>query len=106
MLYGGYMQIVYFDYLFSDVVAIQYRDNYICGEYMIMLLHVLSLLVFNTLRPRQMTAISKCIFLNKTVYIYLKISLKCVLNHIPALGHMIAWRRLGDKPLSEPMMVI
>ena len=26
------------------------------------------------------------------------------INKIPALVHIMAWRRLGDKPLSEPMM--
>ena len=51
-VYDGYMQIVYFNYFFCDVVAIQYRESYICGEYVIVQIHVLSLLVFNTLRPR------------------------------------------------------
>ena len=39
----------------------------------------------------------------------LKISLKFVpkspINNIPALVHIMAWRRPGHKPLSEPMMV-
>ena len=43
----------------------------------------------------------------KKVLILIKISLKFVLkvpnNNIPALFQMIAWRRPGDKPLSEPM---
>ena len=38
----------------------------------------------------------------------MKISLKFVLkgpiNNIPALPQIVAWRRPGDKPLSEPMM--
>ena len=38
-----------------------------------------------------------------------KISLKFVpkgrINNIPALVQIMAWRRPGDKPLSEPMMV-
>ena len=37
-----------------------------------------------------------------------KISLKFVpkgpINNIPALVQIMAWRRKGDKPLSEPMM--
>ena len=41
--------------------------------------------------------------------ISLKISLKFVpkvrINNIPALVQIMAWRRPGDKPLSEPMMV-
>ena len=38
------------------------------------------------------------------------ISLKCVpkvrINNIPALVQIMAWRRPGDKPLSEPMMLV
>ena len=53
--------------------------------------------------------IFKCIFLNKNVRISIKISLKFVpkdpVNNIPALVQIMAWRRPGDKPLSEPMMV-
>ena len=51
----------------------------------------------------------KYIFLNKNARISLKISQKLVpkvrLNTIPALVQIMAWRRSGDKPLSEPMMV-
>ena len=51
----------------------------------------------------------ECIFLNENVLISIKISLKFVLkgpiNNIPALLQIMAWRRPGDKPLSEPMMV-
>ena len=50
-----------------------------------------------------------CIFLNENVSISIKISLKFVpegpINNIPALGQIMAWRRSGDKPLSDPMMV-
>ena len=68
----------------------------------------------NTLRPRQNGRhfpddIFKCIFLNENVSISIKISLKFVpkgpINNIPALVQIMAWRRSGDKPLSEPMMV-
>ena len=52
--------------------------------------------------------ISKCIFLNETVWISIKISLKFVPNglfdNIPALGQIMACCWPGDKPLSEPMM--
>ena len=73
------------------------------------------LLSFNTLRPRQhgrhfADDTFKSIFLNENVIISIKISLKFVpdgpINNIPALVQIIAWRRLGDKPLSEPMMVL
>ena len=69
---------------------------------------------FNTLRPRQngrhfADDVFKCIFLNKNVWIPIKISLKfvpnCSINNIPSLFQIMAWRRPGDKPLSEPMMV-
>ena len=69
---------------------------------------------FNTLWPRQkgryfLDDILKCIFLNENVWISITISLKFVhkgpFNNIPALVQIMAWRRPGDKPLSEPMMV-
>ena len=69
---------------------------------------------FNTLRPRQNGRhfpddIFKCNFLNENIWISIKISLKFVpggpINNIPALVQIMAWRRPGDKPLSEPMMV-
>ena len=68
----------------------------------------------NTLRPRQngrhfADDIIKCIFLNENVWISIRISLKFVhrgpINNIPSLVQIMAWRRPGDKPLSEPMMV-
>ena len=68
----------------------------------------------NTLRPRQNGRhfpddIFKCIFLNENVWISINISLKFVprgpINNIPTLVQVMAWRRPGDKLLSEPMMV-
>ena len=50
----------------------------------------------------------KCIFVIENVWISIKISLKFVpngpINNIPPLVQLIAWRRPGDKPLSEPML--
>ena len=47
--------------------------------------------------------------MNENVRISINISLKFVpkglINNIPALVKIMAWRRSGDKPLSEPMMV-
>ena len=70
--------------------------------------------IFNTLRPRQNgrhfadDTFSR-IFVNKNVRISIKFSLKFVtkgpINNIPALVQIMAWRRPGDKPLSEPVMV-
>ena len=71
-------------------------------------------IILNTLRPGQngrhfADDIFKCIFLNENVWTPIKISLKFVpkgrINNIPALVQIMAWRRPGDKPLSEPMMV-
>ena len=70
--------------------------------------------MFNTLRPRQYCRyfaddIFKCIFMNENIWILIKISLKIIprvrINNISALVQIMAWRRQGDKPLSEPMMV-
>ena len=67
----------------------------------------------NTLRPRQN---GRCfaddtftrIFLNENVRISITISLKFVpqgpINNNSALVQIMAWRRSGDKPLSESMM--
>ena len=68
----------------------------------------------NTLRPRRNEQhfaddIFKRIFFNENVWFSIKISLKFVpkgpINNIPTLVRIMAWRRSGDKPLSEPMMV-
>ena len=69
--------------------------------------------LINTLRPRQngrlfADNIFTCIFLNEKVWISINISLTFVpkgqINNIPALVQIMAWRRPGNKPLSEPMM--
>ena len=69
---------------------------------------------FNSLRPRQNGCqfpddIFKCIFLNENVWIPIKISLNFFpqgpIDNIPALVQIMAWRRPGDKPLFEPMMM-
>ena len=70
--------------------------------------------LFDTLRPRQdgrcfTHDTFKRIFLNENVRISIKISLKSVpkgpINNNPALVQIMTWRRPGDKPLSEPMLV-
>ena len=69
----------------------------------------------NTLSPRQngrhfANDTFKCIFLKENVWIPITIwpgfAPKRPINNIPALVQIMAWRRPGDKPLSEPMMVI
>ena len=66
-----------------------------------------------TLRPRQNGRhfpedIFKWIFLDENVWTSINISLKFVprgpINNIPTLVQIMAWRRPGDKPLSETMM--
>ena len=62
-----------------------------------------------TTRPRQNgRQFPADIFLNRNIWISIKIALKFVPwvpNNIPALVQITAWRLPGDKPLSEPMMV-
>ena len=68
----------------------------------------------NTLGPKQngrqfADDIFNCIFFNENVLIQMKMSLKFVpkgaIYNIPALVQIMAWRRPGDKPLSETIMV-
>ena len=68
----------------------------------------------NTLRPRQNGCLFaddtfKRIFVNENIRISIKNSLKFVpnglINNISASVLIMAWRRPGDKPLSEPMLV-
>ena len=69
---------------------------------------------FNSLRPRPNRChfaddIFICIFENENEWISPMISLTFVpkvrIYNIPALVQIMAWRRPGDKPLSETMMV-
>ena len=52
--------------------------------------------------------IFKNIFVNEKFCILIDISLKLVprgqISYIPALVQMTIWRRIGHKPLSEPML--
>ena len=70
--------------------------------------------VIKTLRPRSNGChfaddTFKCIILNENIRISMKNSLKFVpkgpINNIAVLVQIMAWRRPGEKPLSEPMMV-
>ena len=67
-----------------------------------------------TLRPRQhgrhfADDIFKRIFLNENVWILIEFSPKFVpegpIDNIPSVVQIMAWRRPGDKPLSEPMVL-
>ena len=70
--------------------------------------------LINTLRPRQngrhfANDIFQWIFLKENAWLPIKISLKFVpkgpISNIPALVQIMGWRRPGDKPLAESMMV-
>ena len=71
-----------------------------------------SLCVINSMRPwrkgHHFLDIFKWIFLNENVWLLMKLSLKFVprgpINNILALVQIMARRRPGDKPLSEPVM--
>ena len=71
--------------------------------------HLLSENILLTYLPLdKMDDIFNCIFLNENDKIPIQISLKLVpgspIDDKPALVQVMAWRRTGDKPLSEPMM--
>ena len=68
----------------------------------------------NTLGPRQhrhrfVDDIFKCIFFNENCCVLIKTSFKYVckgpIDNTPVLVQIMAWRRLGDKSFSEPVMV-
>ena len=72
--------------------------------------NLISSKLLNTLRPRQddrhfADDTFNRIFVNENVRIWIEFSLKFVpkgpINNIPALVQIMAWRRWGDKPLSE-----
>ena len=73
--------------------------------------HIWSFNTLRSIRNEQHFAddIFKRIFFNENVWITIENSLKFVpkgpINNIPALVQIMAWRRPGDKPLSEPMLV-
>ena len=76
------------------------------------LAHYSMLFSVNTLRARRNgrhfpADVFKCIFVNENIWIKIKI-LKIVvngpINKILALVQKMAWRRPGDKPLSQLMM--
>ena len=87
-------------------------SNHLCAPQN-WIIHLFTILI-NTLRPRQngrrfADDTFKRIFFNENIRILIKISLKFVpkgpINNNPTLVQIMAWRRPGDKPLSEPMMV-
>ena len=68
---------------------------------------------FNTLRPRLtyhhlQTTFSNAFVLNENIWIKIEIPLRFVpkgpLDNYPALVLIMPWRRITDKPLSEPVL--
>ena len=113
---SNYVDLDFISYFYQNVVAglavIVWDDGRLTFDKKV--IDDLMVYLFNTLRPRQNGRrfagdVFKYIFLNENVWISLKISLKFVpkvpINNIPALVQILAWRRSGDKPLSEPMVV-
>ena len=41
----------------------------------------------------------------KRIFLYENVGISIKINNIPALVQVIAWRRPGDKPSTEPMVV-
>ena len=89
----------------SKPVVTQLSEIHICVTWHIRI---------NTLKPRQngrhfADDTFKRIFFNENAWMSIKISLTFVLkgpiNNIPVLVQIMTWRRLGDKPLSEQMVV-
>ena len=111
---------LYIEYL-SKYYSGKNIENFVDGK--LALVHVIAwcrqvptftCTTINSLKPRQNGRLFaddtfKRIFLNENIIIPIKISLKFVpkgpINYNPALVQIMAWRRSGDRPLSEPMKV-
>ena len=121
LLSGGYYKTLWF--WFSLVQIMYHRLLYVGVLCMIYIVtstdwHTFSKTILSEkcryiLRPRQNGRhfpddIYQCIFLNENI-ILIGISLNFVpkgpINNIPALVQIVVWRRSGDKPLSESLMV-
>ena len=95
-------------------VTVLRKSSCYCMPWTLMIPAIICKVLNNSLRPRRdrrhfADDIFKCVCLNENEWISLGISLKFVskvrINNIPSLVQIMAWRRSGDKPLSEPMMV-
>ena len=70
-------------------------------------------MIFNSLLDKTAAILTgdnfKCIFLNENDTIPIRISLKfvtrCRIDNKPAFVQVMAWRRTGDKPLPELMLI-
>ena len=109
----------------NNVIASRYFERCCLNKIMIEVIVIITMAgdftagimrtnTFNSLRSRQNGRLFaddtfKRIFWNEKFRISTKNSLKFapkgLINNIPALVLIMAWRRPGDKPLSEPMLV-
>ena len=106
--FGSWYYITYSVYPIHTTVLLSCVMFYVC------VMGYWWMYMINTFRPRQngrhfADDNFKCIFLNENIWIPIKISLKFVrkgpINNIRSLVQIVAWRRPGDKQLSESMMV-
>ena len=101
-----YMKVKECQYLWDVII-------YPCPWYLFLAHKSSRVLIFHSRLPvngrHYPDDINKCIFLNENVWISIKIPVKFVpkgpISNIPALFQIMAWRRPGDKPLSETMVV-
>ena len=110
---------VFLDCHFLNLMFTLARNNSISADNYndILLPHVhISIILFQCVSPLTTTAYLditstwhfRCIFVNEKYFILIQIPLKCVrsgpLENNPALFSIMAWHRISDKPLSEPML--
>ena len=95
----------------SELTSMEFADDTV-GSLLLDPIWLLKI-CFLTLRLKQYGLhftddLLKWIFLKENIWISSEITPQFVpkgpINDIPALVQIMAWRRLGDKPLSEPMM--
>ena len=99
-------------YTFHESWSLITREQQeICGQFQLTRLcqHVHKSITYWQNSPTDIVDIFNCIFLNENDGIPIQISLKYVprspIDNKPALVQVMAWRRIGDMPLSEPMLV-
>ena len=90
------------------------REHILLLAFLLLYMKIYMMCSLNTLRLRHngrhlVNNIFKCIFLNENFWISNNMSLKCVpldlIDNMSSLVQIMAWCRISDKPLSEPMMI-
>ena len=100
-----------YEYILLIYLCMLYYERHLCSSCISFSFYHVPF-YWNTLRQKKTAAILQTtfsFFFNENIWISIKISLKFIPkgpnNNIPELVEIMAWRRPGDKPLSEPMMV-